>query len=308
LPQYSGAGYGDPSGSFLSTPLTLCVLVLGRHVARLEFLDVLLGDQPALTPIENFYQRALAGDPDEALEQAEMLRRDRSLSAYYDEVAVKGVQLAANDVIRGGVTVAQLTRIQTTANDVIESLDGFADIDPTAGVADDSWGALAPSTAGKNAPHPQAVPLAPQMDAQAALAHRADNQVLCLAGRGPLDELASTIPVQLLGKHNRDCRVIPHDAASRARIDSLDVTSATMVCIFYLNIDGIPSHLRYLLRRLRQRMPDASIVVGLWPAGETDQWSKDLQSAIGADHYATSVRDMVSACLASTRAVGVDRP
>ena len=69
-----------PIGLILSTPLTLCLLVLGRHVRRLEFLDVLLGDQPALTPIENFYQRALAGDPDEAIEQAELLLRERSLS------------------------------------------------------------------------------------------------------------------------------------------------------------------------------------------------------------------------------------
>jgi hypothetical protein len=62
----------------MSTPLTLCLVVLGRHVDRLEFLDVLLGDRPALTPIENFYQPMLADDLDEALQQAELLKR----SAY----------------------------------------------------------------------------------------------------------------------------------------------------------------------------------------------------------------------------------
>ena len=71
-----------PIGLILSTPLTLCLVVLGRHVKRLEFLDVLLGDRPALTPVESFYQRMLAGDPDEALDQAETLLRDRSLSSY----------------------------------------------------------------------------------------------------------------------------------------------------------------------------------------------------------------------------------
>ena len=55
-----------PIGLILSTPLTLCLVVLGRHVERLEFLDVILGDRPALTPVESFYQRMLAGDPDEA--------------------------------------------------------------------------------------------------------------------------------------------------------------------------------------------------------------------------------------------------
>lgn len=292
-----------PAGLILSTPLTLCVLVLGRHVARLEFLDVLLGDQPALTPIENFYQRALAGDPDETLEQAEILLRDRSLSAYYDEVAIKGLQLAATDVVRGGVTAAQLTRIQNATHDLIEGLDGFADIEP-APDASDSSSALTPSRAEQSAPVP--LPLAvPPMNAQASAAQRADNRILCIAGRGPLDELASAILVQLLGKRNLDCQVIPHDAVSRARIGSLDVTAeTTTVCVFYLNIEGIPSHLRYLLRRLRQRLPDASIVVGLWPAGGTDQWSEDLQSAIGADHYATSVREMICACLACTTTIG----
>ncbi|WP_246217254.1 hypothetical protein [Paraburkholderia panacisoli] len=69
---------------------------------------------------------------------------------------------------------------------------------------------------------------------------------------------------------------------------------------FYLNINGIPSHLRYLLRRVRQCLPHALIVVGLWPTGDTHQWIEDLQSALSADRYATSVRDMVSACVAST--------
>ncbi|MGF6759614.1 AI-2E family transporter [Paraburkholderia sp. GAS42] len=285
-----------PIGLILSTPLTLCLLVLGRHVARLEFLDVLLGDQPALTPVENFYQRALAGDPDEALEQAEVLLRDRSLSSYYDEVALKALQLAAIDVLRGGVTATQLARIGTTVSDLVEGLEGFEDVDPTAAESGGNWGALAFAGAEQKV-LPQPAPFVLSPGVETLLARRAANQVLCIAGRGPLDELASSILVQLLGKHALDCRVISHDEASRARIGSLDVAAATTVCIFYLNIDGIPSHLRYLLRRVRQRLPEAAIVVGLWPTGDTDQWSEDLQSAIGADCYATSVREMVDACL-----------
>ncbi|MBV8426236.1 MAG: AI-2E family transporter, partial [Hyphomicrobiales bacterium] len=76
-----------PLGLILSTPLTLCLLVLGRHVDRLQFLDVALGDRPALTPVENFYQRIIAGDPDEALDQAELVLKECPLSTYYDEVA-----------------------------------------------------------------------------------------------------------------------------------------------------------------------------------------------------------------------------
>ena len=66
-----------PVGLILSTPLTLCLVVLGRHVKQLEFLNVLFGDRPALTRVENFYQRVLAGDPDEVQEHAEELLTER---------------------------------------------------------------------------------------------------------------------------------------------------------------------------------------------------------------------------------------
>ena len=99
-----------PIGLILSTPLTLCLVVLGRHVERLEFLDIILGDRPPLTPVESFYQRILAGDPDEARAQAELMLKDRSLSSYYDEVAMKGLQLAAADAARGVLVGRRIER------------------------------------------------------------------------------------------------------------------------------------------------------------------------------------------------------
>ena len=80
-----------PIGLILSTPLTLCLVVLGRHVERLAFLDVLLGDRPALTPTESFYQRILAGDADKAQDLAELLLKDRSLSSLYRRGRAQGL-------------------------------------------------------------------------------------------------------------------------------------------------------------------------------------------------------------------------
>ena len=77
-----------PIGLVLATPLTVCLVVLGRHVERLEFLDVMFGDRPALSPPEIFYQRMLAGDPTEASDKAEEFLKERSLAPYYDEVAL----------------------------------------------------------------------------------------------------------------------------------------------------------------------------------------------------------------------------
>jgi predicted PurR-regulated permease PerM len=296
-----------PIGLILSTPLTLCLLVLGRHVRRLEFLDVLLGDQPALTPVENFYQRALAGDPDEAIEQAELLLRERSLSSYYDEVAIKGLQLAANDVVRGSVTATQLARIEATTNDLVDGLDGYDDREPSTSAADENWsaaGPLAPSASdSSDVAQPEAAnprPVAPGNSGEARAANQsplaATSRVLCIPGRGPLDALATTILLQLLGKHGFTSRALPHEAASRAAIDQLDADDVGIVCILYLQIDGIPSHLRYLVRRIRARLPNVSIVVGLWAAEDTDKWSADLQSAMGAECYASTLQEILAAC------------
>lgn len=90
-----------PIGLVLATPLTICLVVLGRHAERFQFLDVMLGDRPPLSPPELFYQRMLAEDPAEAVDKAEEFLKERSLSSYYDEVALPGLKLAQNDVLRG---------------------------------------------------------------------------------------------------------------------------------------------------------------------------------------------------------------
>lgn len=83
-----------PIGLVLATPLTVCLVVLGRHVERLQFLDVMFGDRPALSPPEIFYQRMLVGDPTEASDKAEEFK-ERSLAAYFDEVALMGLAAGA---------------------------------------------------------------------------------------------------------------------------------------------------------------------------------------------------------------------
>ena len=119
-----------PIGLILSTPMTLCLVVLGRHVERFEFLDILLGDRPALTPIESFYQRILAGDVDEAQDYAEGFLKEKSLSAYYDDVAIKGMQMATDDAERGVLREKQLQRVRNTIKTLISELSEFDDEDP----------------------------------------------------------------------------------------------------------------------------------------------------------------------------------
>ena len=287
-----------PIGLILSTPLTLVLVVVGRYVERLEFLDVLLGDRPALTPVENFYQRMLAGDPDEAQDQAEILLKEHSLSSYYDSVAVKGLRMAAGDLARGTVELDRLEKIQFAMHALIDELGDSvpADVDPAAkSVRDVQLQTTAAEKAlpAAAAPH---VPLPPA--GQLAPAWRGDSPVLCIAGRGLLDRGAADMLAQLLGKHGLAARTVDNEIASRDGIAALDPVGVAMVCIVYLEIAGSGSHLRYMIRRLRRKMPGVRILVALWPEGEQAMADDErIRAAIGADHYATSLRDSVRLCL-----------
>ena len=116
-----------PIGLILATPLTICLVVLGRHVDRLKFLDVLLGDQPALTPAELVYQRMLAGDPIEATEQAQKFLKERPLSVYYDEVLMGGLKLAQSDAERGSLDQERMQRIRDAVGEIVDDLSAHQD-------------------------------------------------------------------------------------------------------------------------------------------------------------------------------------
>ncbi len=295
-----------PLGLLLATPLTLCLVILGRHVERLEFLDVILGDRPALTPAENFYQRMLAGDPDEAEEYAEQLLKERSLSSYYDEVALQGLQLAANDALRGVLSRPQIERMREAVSGLVADLASYEDRDPPKGKGD------ATTLAG---PTPDEKAMSRQPDVTADVpppdalhpAWQHEGAILCIAGRGALDEAAAAMLAQLLSKHGLGARVLSHGAVSRSAIANLDLQGVAMVCISYLEISGNPAHLRYLIRRLRRRAPEMPILVGLWPSEDKVLKDDALRGVIGANYYVSSLREGVKACLDAAHAKG-DEP
>lgn len=294
-----------PIGLIISTPLTLCLVILGRYVENLEFLDVLLGDRPALTPVESFYQRMLAGDPDEAEDQAERYLAERPLSSYYDEVALKALQLAANDIVRGTLAPSKVERLKEAVKELVRDLGKYEDASPT----DAAEKTIAGPTADQQA-LPKEPPPAGEASDRSRLAPEwgGEAPVLCIAGRGPLDEAASSMLAQLLGKHGLGARVAPYEMVSRANIGSLDVRGVAMVCISYLDISGHPAHLRYLLRRLRERLPNAALLVGLWPMEDPILQDRDLRRAVGADYYVTTLHDAAEACLAAAHQAPRPKP
>ena len=253
-----------PIGLIMSTPLTLCLVVMGRHVKSLEFFDVLLGDRPALTPVESFYQRILADNPDEALAQAELFLTDRSLVTYYDDVVLEGLKLAVEDQAKGTIDKPRAAQMTRAILSVVGDLDDH--VDPAANEHDSDTGA----TEGE------------------AL------NVACVSGRGPFDEAVSTMLAQLLQHRGYTARIVSNVAVSRQEIASLDLTGVSIVAISYLELSGSPADLRYLIRRLRQRAPDAKIVVGLWPEGEAALTDASIQQAVGADKYVDMLKTALS--------------
>jgi predicted PurR-regulated permease PerM len=244
-----------PIGLIMSTPLTLCLVVMGRHVKSLEFFDVLLGDRPALTPVESFYQRILANNPDEALAQAETLLTDRSLTDYYDGVVLEGLKLAVEDQARGTIDQAGAVRMTRSMLSVIDDLRSSAT---------------------------PAEPVASTVNA------------ICVAGHGPFDDAVTAMLAQLLGQRGVMVRRVPNAAVSRDSIATLDVTGIDVIAVSYLEVTGSPAQLRYLVRRLRERAPTARIIVGLWPQGEAALSDAAIQRTLGADRYVGSLANAVT--------------
>ncbi len=309
-----------PIGLLLSMPLTLCLVVLGKHVKRMEFLYVLLGDKPALNPAESLYQRMLVGDADEALEQAETLIKGRSLEDYYDEVAIPGLRLAANDSLRGVLTAEQLQGIMESICGVVAELaeaptgakldapDG-AKLDAPAGAKPDAPGGAKPDAPGG------AKPDAPGRDkpdapagakSDAPVSTEDGGVVLCVSGRGPLDEAVCAMLAQVLGQHGQRARVVPPDLVRRSHAAELDLTDVRTIVISYLEGANSLFKLRYLVRRLRRQVEGRhagaiKIVVGLWAPDEELFETERIEAAANADVYVATLHDAVDACLGVTR-------
>ena len=194
-----------PIGLVLATPLTVCLVVLGRHVERLEFLDIMLGDRPALSPPEIFYQRMLAGDPTEASEKAEEFLKERSLSSYYDEVALKGLQLAQADAERGALNQERLTKIKDAVSEFANNLSDQEDrAPPLVNATTDAEATSAVESVAADAPY-ENLPILSKQDLPAEW--QGEHPVLCVAGRSLIDEAAAIMLGQLSTAHGLSARV-----------------------------------------------------------------------------------------------------
>ena len=286
-----------PIGLVLATPLTVCLVVLGRHVERLEFLDVMFGDRPALSPPEIFYQRMLAGDPTEAAEKAEQFLKERSLASYYDEVALRGLQLAQADTERGALDPERLAKIRDAVSEFASDISDQDDRPPAKGnLTTDAEASSAVESVAENALY-EDLPILSKDDLPPEW--QGEHPVLCVGGRSLIDEAAAIMLGQLSTAHGLSARVEGAEALSTANIFRLETAGVAVVCLVYMDASG-PAHMRYSVRRLRRKLPKATIILGCWMKDMDPAALESLREGAKADLAAASLGGALKLCLEST--------
>jgi predicted PurR-regulated permease PerM len=218
-----------PLGLLLSTPLTLCLVVFARHVDRLQFIDVMLGDQPALTPQQTAYQRMLTGDPIDAIEQARSFLKKGTALAYYEEILLGALRLAEADAAQGRLDDVRLENIHDTVSEIIED------------IASHETGEV------------RALGEAPARKIVNIDARKLGKPVFCIPGLGRLDDCAALIVADALRREGFNARVSGVDT-------ELDAGNADTVCVCFLEeVSG--ARLSFTVRKFSRRVPSATIVV-----------------------------------------------
>ena len=239
-----------PLGLLMATPLTVCLVVLGKHVPGLESLGTLMADTPALAPEYGYYQRLLARDPSEAADLIEAHIRIQSPLSVYDALLLPALNYAERDRIEHRLSVEEETAV----------------IDATRELLVDATEAIRRLPAAALSDSPLAIPGQPL-------------RVLGYATNGLADELA----LMMLADVMNDLPVVIEMAKGRMLageiVSLLQEQQIAVICLADLP-PSPPSKARYLVKRLRAALPDAQIIVGRWaPPALADEGTQMLREA-----------------------------
>jgi predicted PurR-regulated permease PerM len=234
-----------PIGLLLSTPLTVCLVVLGRHVPALSFLNIMLGDQPVLPPEAHYYQRLLASDQVEAKQVLEDYLKTNSLEDLYDSVLIPALALAEQD--RHHDDLAEITE-QFICKSTKELLDELGDKskEPAAAEVQKAQSDLAAISAPK-------LRLEPPSHVSC---------VVCIPARDEADEIVGIMLTQLLERAGYHAQAISIGTTAEM-LAQVNEAAPDIVCISALPPFAL-LHARDLYKRVRSNVPNARIIVGLW--------------------------------------------
>jgi predicted PurR-regulated permease PerM len=256
-----------PIGLVLSTPLTVCLLVVGRHVPQLRFLHILLGDEPALTPDSRFYQRLLAMDHEEARGVLEQHLKETTLEDLYDSVLIPALSLAEQDRHQNRLADETEKFISQSTRELIDEL-----WEPRS--AEAGTGASSGETESTSA------------ESAAGTVFEHANRILCLPARDEADEIVGTMLAQVLERAGHEAQCLPlcttEEMLAQVKSEKPDV-----VCISALPPFAIP-HVRSLFAKLHAQNPKLQIIVGLWHfSGDPSKLSRRLGLSEGFRAFTT---------------------
>lgn len=234
-----------PIGLLLSTPLTVCLVVLGRNVPTLGFLNIMLGDQPVLSPEAHYYQRLLASDQAEAKHVLEEYLKTNSLEELYDSVLIPALALAEQDRHHDDLEAITEKFICQSTKELLEDLAEKSNDEEAAAAADTPEDSEALTASPRVANHSR--------DAAC---------VVCLPARDEADEIVGMMLAQLLVRAGYQSQAIPIGATSEM-LAQLKESRPDIVCISALPPFAL-LHARELYRKIRAQMPNVKIIVGLW--------------------------------------------
>jgi predicted PurR-regulated permease PerM len=233
-----------PVGLVLATPLTVCLVVLGKYVPKLKFFEILLGADPVFAPHERIYQRLLAMDAEEATEIAEGYFQTMPLEEVYDTAILPALAMVEQDRHQGVLDDERLAFARNTLRELVEELGdrqrikiakGQDEAEPGAGGPPNRW--VLPKDCIVN--------------------------VSILAAHDEGDELVAFMLAQLLDVNGYCPFVVSGASLASEMVERVKADEAQMVVVSAMP-PGAVTHARYLCKRLQQKFPDIPTLVGLW--------------------------------------------
>lgn len=271
-----------PMGLVLSTPLTVCLVVLGRHIPQFEVFDIMFGDDPVLAPHARLYQRLLVGDGLEATFRAEEALETVYLRDYYRDVGIPALLIAQNDHARGMLTTDQRLSLAEAALTMVSDLAGEVLVE----MAEDRADPEAATSPDDDTPAPAVTSLPGH-----------GFRLLCVGGRSDLDDVAAAMLAQTLAAEGATAALRRHHDLARSRFASLLTDEQDGIILTFL--DAAPSRASLLhVRRLKRAAPHLRVgclICEMPVTGDTAQ-----------DRLTLHIPPVTAATLQQARDIGAD--
>jgi hypothetical protein len=251
-------------GLVLATPLTVCLIVLGRHVPQLRFLHVLLGEDAELAPEAKFYERMLAMDQNEAHSIADRFLIERPLIDFYDSVLLPALGLVEQDRHKGSFDETRGNYLLMSATELVAELSEF------------------------NGKHASETPeIAAGAHTEPHSMHKGA-PVICIPAGDQADELTAMVLAQLLEQSRHNTLLLPTSSVTPEILERLGQDSGTILCI-----SGLPpfvfTQTRTLCQRIREQLPENRILVALWQSVQDPETMRERFGSARPDRVVTTL-------------------